>query len=151
DRNVLALVPPRDAGERGAAEYVMLGAHYDHLGRGESGGMGVKGDEGQIHHGADDNASGVAALLELAAELAQARAQKPADFPRGVILAFWSGEEIGLIGSSAFAAKPIVPLERVIAYLNFDMVGRLRENKLTLQGVGSSTIWKRLIEKRNMA
>ena len=149
DRNVIALIPPGNA--RTPAEYVMIGAHYDHIGRGETGGFGIKGEEGQIHNGADDNASGVAALLELAASLGQERRQKPAAFDRGVILAFWSGEEIGLIGSTHFVGQPTVPLSEIIAYLNFDMIGRLRENKLTLQGIGSSSVWKRLIEKRNVA
>jgi len=70
---------------------------------------------------------------------------------RGVIFALWSGEEIGLIGSAAFCEKPPVPLEKIVANVNADMVGRLRDNKLTLQGVGSSTVWKRLIEKANVA
>jgi Tol biopolymer transport system component len=150
DRNVIALLPPADDG-RVPAEYVMVGAHYDHLGRGETGGFGIKGEEGQIHNGADDNASGVAAVLELSAALAEERRQNPGDFSRGIIFAFWSGEELGLIGSTHFAEKPVVPLASVVAYVNFDMVGRLRDNKLTLQGVGSSSSWKRLIEKRNVA
>jgi len=128
----------------------MLGAHYDHLGRGETGGFGVKGEEGMVHNGADDNASGVAALLEMAFSLAKHREARPEKFQRGVIFSFWSGEELGLIGSARYAAKPTVNLSNVIAYLNFDMVGRLRDNKLTLQGVGSSSAWKKLIERRNV-
>ncbi len=151
DRNVIALLPPAGGDAAGGREYVMIGAHFDHVGRGESGGFGIKGEEGQIHNGADDNASGVAALLELAADFAHERSQRPRDFRRGVIFAAWSGEELGLIGSTYFVGKPVVPLANVAAYLNFDMVGRLRENKLTLQGVGSSSAWKRLIEKRNVA
>ncbi|HSH95830.1 MAG TPA: M28 family peptidase, partial [Roseimicrobium sp.] len=146
DRNVVAVIPPAN----GSSEYVMLGAHYDHLGRGETGGFGIKGEEGQIHNGADDNASGVSAVLELASNLAAEREKNPSAFKRGVIFAFWSGEEMGLIGSSMFADKPPLALSNVTAYLNFDMVGRLRENKLTLQGVGSSTAWKGLIEKANV-
>ena len=68
-----------------------------------------------------------------------------------MIFAAWSGEEIGLIGSSWFAEHPLLPLSNVVAYLNFDMVGRLRDNKLTLQGVGSSPEWSKLVEKRNVA
>jgi Tol biopolymer transport system component len=169
DRNVIAVLPPvaqpsrlSSDGQAGLppheAEYIMLGAHFDHLGRGETGGFGIKGEEGQIHNGADDNASGVAVMLELAANLAaewnqgnQGTGGTPVPRTRGVIFSFWSGEELGLIGSSHFAEKPTVNLSNVVAYLNFDMVGRLRENKLTLQGIGSSTIWKRLIEKRNVA
>lgn len=148
DRNVLAVLPPNGSGP---AEYVMVGAHYDHLGRGETGGFGIKGEENQIHNGADDNASGVAAVLELAATLVKERRERPADFTRGIIFSFWSGEELGLVGSTFFADKPVTPLTQIAAYLNFDMVGRLRDNKLTLQGIGSSSVWKRLIERRNVA
>lgn len=148
DRNVLGVIQ----GSGGVpGDYVIVGAHYDHLGHGETGGFGIKGEEGQIHNGADDNASGVATVLELAAALAAERQQRPADFPRSVIFAFWSGEEMGLIGSTYFSDHPLVPLATTDAYVNFDMVGRLRDNKLTLQGVGSSTAWKRMIERRNVA
>jgi len=68
-----------------------------------------------------------------------------------LLVAFWSGEEIGTIGSSHFADQPPVALSNIIAYVNFDMVGRLNENKLNLQGVGSSSVWRKLIEKRNLA
>ena len=151
DNNLVAVLPPnRQAPTNISTEYVMLGAHYDHLGRGETGGFGVKGEEGMVHNGADDNASGVAALLEMAFSLAKHREARPEKFQRGVIFSFWSGEELGLIGSARYAAKPTVNLSNVIAYLNFDMVGRLRDNKLTLQGVGSSSAWKKLIERRNV-
>jgi Tol biopolymer transport system component len=141
DRNVLGMVPGR------SGKYVVIGAHYDHLGYGESGAMGRAGEEHAIHNGADDNASGVAAVLELAAALANGGDK----LEHGVIFAFWSGEEIGLIGSSHFAEHPPVPLSNVIAYINFDMVGRLRENKLMVQGLGSSGEWRRLLEKLNVA
>jgi Zn-dependent M28 family amino/carboxypeptidase len=129
----------------------MVGAHYDHLGRGETGAMNRKGEEGLIHPGADDNASGVATVLELAGTLAAERTRNPAAFPRGLLFVAWGGEEIGTIGSSWFADHPLLPLTNVIAYVNFDMVGRLRDNKLTLQGIGSSPDWTKLIEKRNVA
>ena len=151
DSNLVAVLPPvGPATANKPTEYVMLGAHYDHLGRGETGGFGVKGEEGMIHNGADDNASGVASLLEMASSLAKRREARPEEFQRGVIFSFWSGEELGLIGSARYAAKPTVNLSNVVAYLNFDMVGRLRDNKLTLQGVGSSSAWKKLIERRNV-
>ena len=151
DNNLVAVLPPNSQAPTNiSTEYVMLGAHYDHLGRGETGGFGVKGEEGMVHNGADDNASGVAALLEMASSLAKHREARPEEFQRGVIFSFWSGEELGLIGSARYAAKPTVNLSNVIAYLNFDMVGRLRDNKLTLQGVGSSSAWKKLIERRNV-
>ena len=151
DNNLVAVLPPTSqAPTNMPIEYVMLGAHYDHLGRGETGGFGVKGEEGMVHNGADDNASGVATLLEMASSLAKRQEARPEEFQRGVIFSFWSGEELGLIGSARYAAKPTVNLSNVIAYLNFDMVGRLRDNKLTLQGVGSSSAWKKLIERRNV-
>ena len=175
DRNVLAHIPPV-----GTQEYVIVGAHYDHLGHGETGGFARKDEEGKVHPGADDNASGTAALLELAGALANDFARSagvpPAASPtatgsplptknpaaaaggtpalqprRGILFAAWSGEEVGLIGSSHFAERPPVPLSNVVAYVNFDMVGRLRDNKLILQGIGSSPAWRKLIEKRNIA
>ena len=149
DRNVVAVIPPAAGAPE---EWVLVGAHYDHLGKGvESNSMARAGEESGIHHGADDNASGTALVLELAAALAQERQAHPETFKRGVLLGLWSGEEIGLIGSASFVENPPVDLSRIVAYLNFDMVGRLRDNKLTLQGVGSSKAWKRLIEKSNVA
>ena len=127
-------------------EYIVIGAHYDGLGYGEIGSLARKGEEGQIHNGADDNASGTAVVLELAARLSKT----PETRARGIIFALWSGEEIGIIGSSYFAENPVVPLDRIAAYLNFDMVGRLKENTLILQGVGSSSAWPALIEKQNV-
>ena len=178
DRNVVAVLPPGG----GSDEYVIVGAHYDHLGHGGKGSsMARSGEEGKIHPGADDNASGTAVVMELAAAFAAPAGVKPthpearkgdpgaanastgAAVPngelkiaapkphRGVIFALWSGEEIGLIGSAAFCEKPPVPLEKVVAYVNFDMVGRLRDNKLTMQGVGSSSLWRKELEKRNIA
>ena len=88
--------------------------------------------------------------LELATTLSEARQRSPEKFRRGIIFALWSGEELGLIGSTHFVNHPVVPLEKVAAYINFDMVGRLRDNKLILQGVGSSAVWTKLIEKRNI-
>ena len=147
DRNVLAHIPPV-----GTQEYVIVGAHYDHLGHGETGGFARKDEEGKVHPGADDNASGTAALLELAGALAdESQRTNPVAFRRGILFAAWSGEEVGLIGSSHFAEKPPLPLSNVVAYVNFDMVGRLRDNKLVLQGIGSSPAWRKLIEKRNVA
>ena len=141
--NVVGYLPPTDI--TGIAKpYVMLGAHYDHLGRGEGSDSLARANEaGEIHNGADDNASGVAAILSAGAKLAQV------DRQRGVILAFWSGEELGLLGSAEFVDQDVVPMDQIAAYLNFDMVGRLRENKLTVQAVGTSSIWPDLVEELN--
>ena len=143
--NVIGYLPPT-AAEALDEPYVLLGAHYDHLGRGRGGDSLARGDEaGQIHNGADDNASGVAVVLSVGAAVAAA------ERGRGVILAFWSGEELGLLGSADFVAQAPVPMDRVSAYLNFDMVGRLEDDPLNLQAVGSSSIWTDLAEELNKA
>jgi len=149
DRNVLGLLPPPEGTEN--PEYVMVGAHYDHIGHGEIDSLARKGEEGQVHNGADDNASGVSTVLELAASLAKARKENPQNFRRGIVFALWSGEEMGIIGSSYFAKHPTISLKNIAAYINFDMVGRLKENKLIIQGTDSSEYWTKLIEKRNVA
>lgn len=149
DRNVIGVLAPGRKSK--APQFALVGAHYDHLGFGETGAMQRPGEEGRIHNGADDNASGVAAVLELAAALAAERKQRPEAFERGVIFAFWSGEEVGLLGSSHFVERPPVPLSNIVAKLNFDMVGRLTDNRLILQGVGSSKAWRRLIERANVS
>jgi C-terminal processing protease CtpA/Prc len=100
---------------------------------------------GKIHHGADDNASGTAAVLAVGEKLAS----QPRT--RNVMLQLWSGEELGLIGSSAFVNAPAVPLDQLAAYLNFDMVGRMQDNKLSAQATGSSPVWGRLVEQANIA
>lgn len=148
DQNVVGLLSPPELTDD--TEYVIVGAHYDHIGYGEIGSLARKDEEGQIHNGADDNASGTAVVLDLAATLKKAYQEHPEKFNRGVIFALWSGEELGLIGSTHFVNDSVVPLGKVTAYINFDMVGRLRENKLILQGVGSSSVWTKLIEKRNI-
>jgi hypothetical protein len=90
-------------------------------------------------------------VMELAAALAEEWKSDPQAIERGVIIGFWSGEELGTIGSSYFTEHPPVPLDQMVAYLNFDMVGRMEGNKLTVQGVGSSSAWTEMIEKRNVA
>ena len=123
-----------------------VGAHYDHLGRGGAGNsLADKEDANQIHHGADDNASGTATVLNIA----DALAKQPRK--RNLLIAFWSGEELGLLGSNAFVTKPPVPLDQVAAYLNFDMVGRVADNKLTVQATGTSAMWPKLLEQANVA
>ena len=142
--NIVGHLPPT-AAEPADKPWVVLGAHYDHLGRGESGSLAGAEAAGDIHNGADDNASGVAAVLAAGAELA-AR-----DRARGVVLGFWSGEEIGLLGSQEFVATGPVPMDEVAAYVNFDMVGRMRNNALTAQGLGSSSVWPSLVDEVNEA
>jgi hypothetical protein len=140
--NVVAYLPPT-MDQSVEKPYVLLGAHYDHLGRGDQSSLAKADEAGDIHNGADDNASGVAAVLAAGAELARQ------DRARGVILAFWSGEEIGMLGSADFVDNSPVRMDQIAAYVNFDMVGRMRDNKLTVQALGSSTIWPDLVEEIN--
>ncbi len=160
-RNVLALLP---AGERPGESAVVVGAHLDHLGRGQaSGSLARENEKGLIHPGADDNASGVAGLMEIAQYLADLKAGRPQSFKRDLLFAGWSGEELGLLGSNHFVqdyykghqkaaghglsgSPDLKPF--IAAYLNLDMIGRLR-GKLVVQGVGSSSIWPGVIERRN--
>jgi hypothetical protein len=120
-----------------AEEAVVVGAHYDHLGHGGIGSLAP--DERAIHNGADDNASGVAGVIELA-EWFAAHPQ-----PRTLVFAAFGAEELGNIGSGAWMKDPPWPLERTVAMLNLDMVGRLRE-KLDVQGTGTSSVWPALLD-----
>jgi hypothetical protein len=125
--------------------WVVLGAHFDHLGRGRSANSLADASEADaVHYGADDNASGVAAALEAGRRLSQE------EHRRHVVLAFWSGEELGVLGSTAFLRDEVLDPATIAAYVNFDMVGRMRDNKLTLQAVGSSPEWPGLIERTNV-
>ncbi len=114
---------------------VVIGAHYDHLGRGGTGSL-APGELNAIHNGADDNASGTAAVLEIA------RALKATARPCDVIVALWSGEELGLLGSEYWTKKPTVPLASVRANLNLDMVGRAGNGKLQVLGAGTSSAFE---------
>ncbi|MDG2123905.1 MAG: M20/M25/M40 family metallo-hydrolase, partial [Verrucomicrobiales bacterium] len=150
-RNVLA----RLAGGGGGAA-VLVGAHIDHLGEKAGSSSRAKDDElGKVHYGADDNASGTAAVFEIAELLAAQKASGKLKLKRDVVFAAWSGEEIGLIGSAHFAESAAEGLPegeslqtKYVACLNMDMVGRL-EKSLVLQGVGSSDFWPGEIERRN--
>jgi hypothetical protein len=124
-------------------ETIVIGAHYDHLGRGEPGTLEPGSHE--IHHGADDNASGVAAMLEIARQLA-AREKK---LPRRIIFIAFTGEERGLFGSAHYVKHPLVPLDKTIAMLNLDMVGRLTDDKLIVYGNGTADQWDPLLDRLN--
>ena len=145
-RNVIAYLPATTPVDAASQPWVVIGAHYDHLGRGDKGNSLASSDEAKgIHHGADDNASGTAAVLAIADTLARQPRR------RHVLVAFWSAEEIGLIGSNAFTTTPPVPLGQIAAYLNFDMVGRMQNNKLIVQATGTSPAWGRVLERANVA
>jgi hypothetical protein len=122
-------------------ETIVIGAHYDHVGRGGAGSLAPGSTE--IHNGADDNASGTVSLIELARRLG-ARKEK---LPRRLVFIAFTGEETGLIGSAQYVKEPIFPLDKTIAMLNMDMVGRLSENKLTVFGSGTATHWASELEK----
>lgn len=149
-RNVLARLRA-DPAANGAP--VIIGAHVDHLGRGEvSGSLARDAERGAIHRGADDNASGVAAMLEAAQYLADLDRRGTLGARRDILFAAWSGEELGTLGSAHFVEQLAGGGDlrgKVAAYLNLDMVGHLDE-KLYLQGVGSSTAWGAEIEQRNI-
>jgi hypothetical protein len=124
-----------------ADETVVVGAHYDHLGRGGQGSL-LPGSH-EIHNGADDNGSGSVSVLELARRFGH-RGKK---LPRRLVFMTFTGEEEGLIGSAHYCKEPVFPLNKTIAMINLDMVGRLREDKLTVYGVGTSDRWKGLLGK----
>lgn len=138
--NVVGILEGRDAVLKNEA--IIIGAHYDHLGKGGMGSLAVNSTE--IHHGADDNASGVAAMLELARQFAKAKNNR-----RTIIFIAFGGEEEGLLGSKFYTANPSFPLEKTVAMINLDMVGRLNENKLTIGGIGTASEWKSLVESKN--
>ena len=142
-RNVVAVLPGRSRALRG--QVVVIGAHYDHLGQGGFGALDPD-STGQVHNGADDNASGTAGVLEIARLLAK---QKPA---RTVVFIAFSGEELGTLGSIYFTKHPLVePVDSIYAMLNLDMVGRLRERKLLALGAATAAEFSALLDSLNQA
>ena len=123
---------------------IVVGAHYDHLGLGGQESL-APSLAGQIHHGADDNASGTAGLLELADGLARS-GWKPA---HTIVFASFAGEEFGLLGSSYYTAHPVCPMNQSIAMLNMDMIGRVSHNRLYVGGLGTSPEFPKLLEDAN--
>ena len=126
-------------------EVVVVGAHYDHLGRGGEGSGSLAGRGGEVHHGADDNASGTAGLLELARLFAGERRQ----LRRTLVFVAFGGEEEGLLGSSHYVQNPARPLEQTVAMLNMDMIGRLRGGALHVGGVGTAAELRAIVEEAN--
>jgi Zn-dependent M28 family amino/carboxypeptidase len=134
--NVLAYLPGK------TDEYVILGAHYDHLGRGTFDSL-APSQIGQIHPGADDNASGTAGLLELARMLAPLKGQ----LQRGILFASFAGEEIGLLGSAEWVKQPTKPLDKAVAMLNMDMIGRIKDGKVYIGGVGTGSSFQKVLDQ----
>jgi Peptidase family M28/PDZ domain/PA domain len=135
--NVVGLLAGSDPKLRD--EYIVVGAHYDHLGQGSFGSLA---GPGKIHNGADDNASGTAAVIEVAESLAKEGA-RPA---RSVIFILFTGEEKGLLGSLRYCRKPLRPLKQTVAMLNLDMVGRSKGSSLYIGGVGTSPGFQAILE-----
>jgi Zn-dependent M28 family amino/carboxypeptidase len=132
--------------DNGAPTTIVIGAHFDHLGYGGKGSGSTSTDEGQIHNGADDNASGVAMLLQLATNLKKLKEKSNNNF---LFIAF-SGEEKGLFGSNFYSKNPTIELKRVNYMINMDMVGRLNKEKdLAVYGVGTSPNLKSFLEANN--
>jgi aminopeptidase YwaD len=134
--NVLAYLPGK------TDEYVIIGAHYDHLGRGYYDSL-APSLIGQIHPGADDNASGTAGVLELARLLAPMKGK----LQRGILFASFAGEELGLLGSAEWVKEPTLPLDKAVAMLNMDMIGRIKDDKVYIGGMGTGADFKSLLEQ----
>ena len=134
--NVLAWLPGR------TDEYVIIGAHYDHLGRGNVDSL-APSQIGQIHPGADDNASGTAGVLELARLLAPERGK----LKRSILFMDFAGEELGLLGSAEWVKEPTRPLDKAVAMINMDMIGRIKDDKVYIGGVGTGSTFKSVLDQ----
>ena len=141
-RNVIGFLEGSDPLLR--TDMIIIGAHYDHLGRGDFGST-APDQKNVIHNGADDNASGVAALLEVATRLSKVR------LARSIVFMAFTGEESGLLGSQHFAANPSFPLTQVRAMINMDMVGRLGAGPLIVYGIGTAPEWTGIIDAATSA
>jgi len=124
-------------------EYIVVGGHMDHLGMGGEGSL-ASDRSPQVHHGADDNASGTAAVLELARRFAARH-----DNHRSMIFVCFNAEEEGLLGSAHLVEDSLFPTSKVVAMINLDMIGRLDSNKLIVQGIGSSPVWEQFVTSTN--
>jgi aminopeptidase YwaD len=133
--NVLAYLPGK------TDEYVIIGAHYDHLGYGNVDSL-APSQIGQIHPGADDNASGTAGVLELARLFAPMKGK----LQRGILFCSFAGEELGLLGSAEWAKDPTLPLGKAVAMINMDMIGRIKDEKVFVGGVGTGATFKSLLD-----
>lgn len=136
-RNIIGMI--RGTDPTLASEYVVVGGHYDHLGMGDENSLATSPTPA-IHYGADDNASGTSGVIELAYRLSDNPAK------RTVVFMAFSGEEKGLLGSKHWVTNPTLPLASVVAMINLDMIGRLKDGKLNVQGLGTSATWPALID-----
>jgi Zn-dependent M28 family amino/carboxypeptidase len=134
--NVLAWLPGQ------TDDYVIIGAHYDHLGRGNFDSL-APSQIGQIHPGADDNASGTAGVLELARLLAPERGK----LKRSILFMDFAGEELGLLGSAEWVKEPTRPLAKAVAMINMDMIGRIKDDKVYIGGVGTGSTFRTVLDQ----
>lgn len=140
-RNILSLYPGTDPNLKN--EYIVIGSHYDHVGYGTA--RNSRGPVGQIHNGADDNASGCATLLELM----QALKTSGMATRRSILFAFWDGEEKNLLGSRHFVSVPKIPLSQIKLKINIDMVGKLANNRFEILGTRTAPGLRRFFSERN--
>jgi aminopeptidase YwaD len=139
--NVLGMI--RGENPKLNQQYIIVGAHFDHLGMGGPGSGSLQPDTVAVHHGADDNASGTAGLLELEEAFG---AHKPVE-GRTLLFISFNGEELGALGSSYYVNHPLIPLQQTVAMVNLDMIGRLDNKSLTVYGTGSSPVWNRMLSQ----
>jgi Zn-dependent M28 family amino/carboxypeptidase len=142
-RNVIGILPGRSAAWSGEA--IVIGAHYDHLGLGGFGALDDPDSTGKVHNGADDNASGTTALLEVARQLARRR------LDRTIVFIAFSGEEEGDLGSEYYVKHSALPVDSIYAMLNMDMVGRLRNARLSATGAATAQEFPALLDSLNRA
>jgi aminopeptidase YwaD len=140
-KNIIGLLPGSD--EKLKNEYIVIGAHYDHLGLGGAGSLVP--DTVAVHHGADDNASGTAGVLELAQAF---ESQKSAP-KRSILFMSFGAEEEGDLGSDYFVKHPLVPLQKIVGMINLDEIGREKDSTLIVYGIGTSPLWDTLLTKFN--
>lgn len=133
--NVLAYLPGK------TDEYIIIGAHYDHLGYGNVDSL-APSQIGKVHPGADDNASGTAGVLELARLLTPRKGQ----LQRGILFADFAGEELGLLGSAEWVKEPTRPLDKAVAMINMDMIGRIKDEKVFIGGTGTGAEFKEMLD-----
>lgn len=141
--NVIGILEGSDPVQKNEA--IVIGAHYDHLGLGGEGSLATK--EGDIHHGADDNASGTAGLIELARVFVSGGSRPK----RTIVFIAFGGEEEGLLGSNYYVNHPVVPLANTVAMFNMDMIGRLKNKNLIVGGIGTAAEWRSLVEAANFS
>jgi len=139
--NVTAILPANEGDDpQLKAEVIAFGAHYDHLGLGGRDSL-APDKTGQIHHGADDNASGTAGLIELGCAMHDVKHR------RGLLFLAFSGEELGLFGSAAYVKAPLIPLEKTEVMMNMDMIGRVKDHKLFIGDVGTAAEFQAILEE----